>query len=266
MCWVLGSQDLDPAFREVTDKETEITSVKRWERCLTAPEFWCCFLRLTTMATLGVHISRNPILYMRKLKLKMVPNHVQGPTINSGLGMKHPLRAQGPDCAEAWIFRGEGSVGELQGASMASGIFFSVCPPCLPFPSLSSLQTCRAEADCLLGVLSPLLLSLLSPQGWWGPHSSLARSGPLVCLRSPPHPHHAAWTAERCRLVRATGEPDPASKFLPPCLNKSRAASGSPGVPVPLPAQFLWRLTGPNLSCLHAASPPSLGSPDANTF
>lgn len=149
----------------------------------------------------------------------------------------------------------------------------SACLPPLPLPF--SPPCIPAELRLRpLGLLFPLLPSLLESPGAVGPAFLPGSLRPIsVFMLEPwsprlslPHPHHREWTVERWRLVRAAREPDLASEFLPPCPNKSRVVYGSPWVPAPLPTQPLLWLTGPNLSCLHAASPPSLGSPDADTF
>ena len=140
-------------------------------------------------------------------------------------------------------------------------------------PSLSSLHTCRAEALCLLGVLSPLESpGAVGPtflSGSLGPISmfTLERVPGELSLDAPTLPP-SQRRVDTCEAVagHSRRRTDPGSEFLPPCPNKPRAAPVAPGVPAPLPAQpFPW-LTGPNLSCLRAASPPSPGSPDADTF
>lgn len=166
---------------------------------------------------------------------------------------KRPLHASSPTvqstvCAKAWTpgSRRHGGIARIQPGrwhlpASSSGrlllIFLSfplpLSPPCIP-----------AELRLTASWVSYPLYShpSSSPQGLWGPHSSLALSGPLECLRwshprgaepghSHPAPHHGEQTVARWWLVRAAGEPDPVSEFLPPCPNKSRAANGSPWGP-----------------------------------
>ena len=158
----------------------------------------------------------------------------------------------------------------------------SLCPPpsCFPLPPstfLSSLHTCSAEADSPLGSY-PLYSHLsMSPKGLWGPHSSLALSLEPISVftcRSPggvPDSPCPASTTESGQLRGGNwSEPQENLTQHPNSCPSVQTSPGqplvAPRVPAPLPTQPLLWLTGPNLSCLHAASPPSLGSPDADTF
>lgn len=73
-----------------------------------------------------------------------------------GLAIEQPLGASCPKSRARLVQKpgrqGEGGIGKLQGFSVVGGVPSS--PPCrsgllLPSPSLYSLHTCTAEADCL---------------------------------------------------------------------------------------------------------------------
>lgn len=116
--------------------------------------------------------------------------------------------------------------------------------PLLPSPSLSSLHTCRAQPRCLLGVLSPLLPSVvLESPGAVGPTFLSGSLRPISVFTleqvpgelsldspAPPPPQRRVDTCEAVAR-HSRRRTDPGSEFLPPCLNKSRAATGSPWGP-----------------------------------
>lgn len=200
------------------------------------------------------------ILWKRKPKLREAPHHAQSLTVNSRAGSETASScifsySVGRDLCKGLGTREKVSSGNCQDpAGPVASSSLSLRPPVfhvplLPSSSLSSLHTCRAEALCLLGVLSPLLPSaVLKSPGAVGPTFLSGSLGPISMFTLERVPGELSLDAptlppsqrrvDTCEAVagHSRRRTDPGSEFLPPSPNKPRAAPVAPGVPAPLPA------------------------------